>query len=107
MESIKKSNNPQPKIKNITGDKVCVLLDHKFGSQRCYMPDWSEEPYTVGKLLDGSIAPLRDVMDDATGVIDRQVRDVLAEPQKRRSNMINTKFKYLRSELLLVQKKAH
>ena len=43
LESIRKSDNPQPRIE--AGDKVRVLIKKKF--EKGYMPDWSDEIYTV------------------------------------------------------------
>ncbi|MFM7990519.1 MAG: hypothetical protein ACKPKO_65490, partial [Candidatus Fonsibacter sp.] len=43
LESIRKTDNPQPRIDQ--GDKVRVIFKKKFG--KGYMPDWSDEVYTV------------------------------------------------------------
>ena len=43
LESIKKTDNPQPRIE--AGDKVRVVVEQKF--EKGYMPDWSDEIYTV------------------------------------------------------------
>ncbi|MFM7978319.1 MAG: hypothetical protein ACKPKO_03305, partial [Candidatus Fonsibacter sp.] len=43
LESIIKSDNPQPRIDQ--GDKVRVIFKKKF--EKGYMPDWSDEVYTV------------------------------------------------------------
>ena len=43
LESIRKTDNPQPRIDQ--GDKVRVIIKKKFA--KGYKPDWSEEVYTV------------------------------------------------------------
>ena len=43
LESIRKTDNPQPRLKE--GDKVKVVIKKKF--EKGYMPDWSDEVYTV------------------------------------------------------------
>ena len=41
LESIRKTDNPQPRIS--AGDKVRVIVKKKF--EKGYMPDWSDEVY--------------------------------------------------------------
>ena len=43
LESIRKTDNPQPRI--AARDKVRVVIKKKF--ENGYMPDWSDEVYTV------------------------------------------------------------
>ena len=43
LESIRKTDNPQPRIDQ--GDMVRVIFKKKF--EKGYMPDWSDEVYTV------------------------------------------------------------
>ena len=49
LESIRKSNSPQPRIE--AGDKVRVIIKKKF--EKGYMPDWSDEIYTVQSVSKG------------------------------------------------------
>ena len=43
LESNRKTDNPQPRIAE--GDKVRAVIKKKF--EKGYMPDWSNEVYTV------------------------------------------------------------
>ena len=43
LESIRKTDNQQPRIE--AGDNVKVIIKKKF--EKGYMPDWSDEVYTV------------------------------------------------------------
>ena len=49
LESIRKSDNPQPRI--VEGDNVRVVVKKKF--EKGYMPDWSDEVYTVQSVSKG------------------------------------------------------
>ena len=49
LESIGKSDNPQPQIGE--GDKVRVVIKKNF--EKGYMPDWSDEVYTVQSVSKG------------------------------------------------------
>ncbi len=49
LESVRKSGNPQPRIER--GDKVRVIVNNKF--EKGYMPDWSDEVYTVESVSKG------------------------------------------------------
>ena len=49
LESIKKTDNPQPRIE--AGDTVRVVVKKKF--EKGYMPDWSDEIYTVQSVSKG------------------------------------------------------
>ena len=54
-ERIRKGDNPQPRIDE--GDKVRVAIKKKF--EKGYMPDWSDEVYTVQSVSKGrNEAPL-------------------------------------------------
>ena len=56
LESIRKSNNSQPRIDE--GDKVRVVIKKKK-FEKGYMPDWSDEVYTVQSVSKGrNEAPL-------------------------------------------------
>ena len=55
LESIRKTDNPQPRIAE--GDKVRVVIKKNF--EKGYMPDWSDEVYTVQSVSKGrNEAPL-------------------------------------------------
>ena len=96
LESIKKSDNPQPRIDQ--GDTVRVIIKKKF--EKGYMPDWSEKVYTVRNRL---------FRDDTTfeylgsaPVTERQAMYVL-------NDLVNTlptakKGMFTRSDLMLVRK---
>ena len=49
LEGIRKTDNPQPRIAE--GDKVMVIISKKF--EKGYMPDWSDEVYTVQSVSKG------------------------------------------------------
>ena len=95
FESIRKSDNPQPRIE--AGDKVRVIIKKKF--EKGYMPDWSDELYTVQNVSKGKDnAPFDRIAYQP--IIDRQAMYRLRDP----NNTLN-KYKnglYSRSELLLV-----
>ena len=97
LESIRKSDNPQPQIE--AGDKVRVIIKKKF--EKGYMPDWSDELYTVQSVFKGKDkAPIDRIA--LQPVIERQ-----AMYRLRDSNNTLSKYKngmYSRSELLLVKK---
>ena len=58
LESIRKSDNPQPRLER--GDKVKVIVKLKF--EKGYMPDWSDEVYTVDSVSKGrDQAPLTHI----------------------------------------------
>ena len=98
LESIRKSDNPQPRIDQ--GDKVRVIVKKKF--EKGYMPDWSDEVYTVETVSKGrDQAPMTHILSHQP-IIDRQAMYLLRDP----NNTLN-KYKkrmFMRSELLLVQK---
>ena len=99
LESIKKTDNPQPRIE--AGDKVRVVVKKKF--EKGYMPDWSDEVYTVQSVSKGEHqAPLTHISYGP--IIKRQAMYQLRDPNNTLKNYKNGM--YARSELLLV-KKAH
>ena len=97
LESIRKSDNPQPRI--VEGDKVRVVVKKKF--EKGYMPDWSDEVYTVQSVSKGrNEAPLTHISYQP--IIDRQAMYQLRDPNNTLNNY--KKGMFTRSELLLVQK---
>ena len=97
LESIRKSDNPQPRIE--AGDKVRVIIKKK--SEKGYMPDWSDELYTVQSVSKGK--------DDASldqiayqPIINRQALYRLRDPNNTLHDY--KRGLYTRSELLLVKK---
>ena len=97
LESIRKTDNPQPRIAE--GDKVRVVINKKF--EKGYMPDWSDEVYTVQNVSKGpNEAPLTHISYQP--IIDRQAMYQLRDPNNTLNNYKNGMF--TRSELLLVQK---
>ena len=50
LESIRRTGNPQARIAE--GDKVRVIIKKKF--EKGYMPDWSDEIYTVQSVSKGT-----------------------------------------------------
>ena len=67
LESIRKSDNPQPRIE--AGDEVRVVINKKF--EKGYMPDWSDERYTVQSVSKGKEdAPVDRIAYQP--IIDRQ-----------------------------------
>ena len=98
LESIKKTDNPQPRIE--AGDKVRVVVKKKF--EKGYMPDWSDEIYTVQSVSKGKDdAPLDQIAYQP--IIDRQAMYRLRDPNNTLSKYKNGM--YSRSELLLVKKR--
>ena len=99
LESIRKTDNPQPCIAE--GDTVRVIVKKKF--EKGYMPDWSDEVYTVQNVSKGrNEAPLTHISYQP--IIDRQAMYLLRDPNNTRHNCKNGMFTL--NELLLVQK-AH
>ena len=97
LESIRKTDNPQPQIDQ--GDKVRVIFKKKF--EKGYMPDWSDEVYTVETAEGRDQAPMTHILSHQP-IIDRQAMYLLRDP----NNTLN-KYKkrmFMRSELLLVRK---
>ena len=97
LESIRKSDIPQPRIAE--GDKVKAVINKKF--EKGYVPDWSDEVYTVQSVSKGrNEAPLTHISYQP--IIDRQAMYQLRDPNNTRNNYKHGMF--TRSELLLVQK---
>ena len=98
LESIKKTDNPQPRIE--AGGKVRVVVKKKF--EKGYMTDWSDEIYTVQSLSKGKDdEALTDIYSHGS-ILERQAMHRLRDP----NNTLN-KYKngmYARNELLLVKK---
>jgi hypothetical protein len=98
LESIRKSDNPQPRIE--AGDKVRVIIKKKF--EKGYMPDWSDEIYTVQSVSKGKDnEALTDILSHGP-IIERQAMYRLRDPNNTLSRYKNGM--YSRSELLLVKK---
>ena len=96
LESIRTSDNPQPRIAE--GDKVRVVINNKY--EKGYMPDWSDEVYTVQSVSKGRNAPLTHISYQP--IIDRQAMYQLRDQNNTRNNYKHGMFTL--SELLLVQK---
>ena len=96
LESTKKSDNPQPRIDQ--GDRVRVIIKKKFA--KGYMPDWSEEVYTVCNRVFRDETTLGRLASAA--VTERQVMYVLEDPDNTRQTA--KKGMFTRSDLLLVRK---
>ena len=96
LESIRKTDAPHPRLE--PGDKVRVIIKKKF--EKGYMPDWSDEVYTVQNRMYRNDVPLSRLAD--APVIDRQAMYVLEDPNNTLAP--SKKRMYQRSELLLVQK---
>ena len=80
------------------GDNVKVVINKKF--EKGYMPDWSDEVYTVQNVSKGrNEAPLTHISYQP--VIDRQALYLLRDPNNALHNYNNGMF--TRSELVLVQ----
>ena len=96
-ERIRKGDNPQPRIDE--GDKFRVAIKKKF--EKGYMPDWSDEVYTVQSVSKGrNKAPLTHISYQP--IIDRQAMYQLRDPNNTLNQFKNGMF--TRSELLLVKK---
>jgi hypothetical protein len=96
LESIRKSDNPQPRINQ--GDKVRVVIKKKFA--KGYMPDWSEEVYTVSNRVFRDETTLGRLASAA--VTERQAMYGLEDPNGTLPTA--KKGMFARSELLLVRK---
>jgi hypothetical protein len=97
LESIRKTDDPQARIAE--GDKVRVIIKKKF--EKGYMPDWSDELYTVQNVFKGKDkAPIDRIA--LQPVIERQAMYRLRDPNNTLSRYKNGM--YSRSELLLVKK---
>ena len=99
LESIRKADNPQPRIAE--GGKVRVIINKKF--EKGYMPDWSNEIYTVQSVSKGKDNEAFAHISQGP-IIERQALYQQRDP----NNTLNSykKGMYMRNELLLVNK-AH
>ena len=96
LESIKKTDNPQPRIDQ--GDRVRVIIKKKFA--KGYMPDWSEKVYTVRNRLFRDETTFEHLASAA--VTERQAMYVLEDPDN--TLPAAKKGMFTRSDLLLVRK---
>ena len=94
LEAIRRTDNPQPRLQ--VGDKVRRIMKKKH--EKGYVPDWSEQVYTVKELKDGNVSRyLGDTVKPETYyVLEDTIPKTL--PSFKRS--------FQRSELLLVKKAA-
>jgi len=97
LESIRRTDNPQARIK--AGDKVRVIIKKKF--EKGYMPDWSDEVYTVQSVSKGKDDEDIDHISQGP-IIERQALYQLRDPNNTLSSF--KKGMFMRSELLLVKK---
>ena len=97
LESIRKTDNPQARIAE--GDKVRVIIKKKF--EKGYMPDWSDEVYTVQSVSKGKDDEDIDHISQGP-IIERQALYQLRDPNNTLSSY--KKGMFMRSELLLVKK---
>ena len=97
LESIRKTDNPQPRLEE--GDKVRVVIKKKF--EKGYMPDWSDEVYTVQSVSKGKDNEALTHISDGP-IIERQAMYSLEDPNNTLTDSKNGM--YTRNELLLVQK---
>ena len=81
LESIRKTDNPQPRIK--AGDKVRVIIKKKF--EKGYMPDWSDEVYTVQSVSKGKDDEDIDHISQGP-IIERQALYQLRDPNNTLSS---------------------
>ena len=97
LESINKTDNPQARIAD--GDKVKVIIKKRF--EKGYMPDWSNEIYTVQSVSKGKDNEAFTHISQGP-IIERQALYQLRDP----NNTLNSykKRMCMRSELLLVKK---
>ena len=96
LESKRKTDAPHPRLD--PGDKVRVIVKKKF--EKGYMPDWSDEVYTVRDRMYRNDAALSQLGN--APVLDRQAVYVLDDPRRTLSSA--KRGTHQRSELLLVQK---
>ena len=97
LESIKKTDTPQPRLEE--GDKVRVVVKKKF--EKGFVPDWSDEVYTVQSVSQGTDNEALIHIPDGP-LIERRAMSSLADPN---NTLTDSKIgTYTRNELLLVQK---
>ena len=92
LESIRKSDRPQPVI-NI-GDDVRVMVKKKF--DKSYVPNWTDKTYKVTKKQEWNYVYLYDDQPD-----DPQT---MYGPDDPTNDLPRYKERYMRHELLLVKK---
>jgi hypothetical protein len=92
LESIRKTDNPQPRLHS--GDQVRVVIKKKF--DKGYKPDYTDKVYTVDRGYDANYVYF---MDDS---VDPQRQYILHDPDNTLPKY--KKKKFMRSELLLVKK---
>ena len=91
LESIRRTDNPQPRLD--AGDLVRVMVKKKF--DKGYEPDWSERTYRIRARVQGNHAGLH------ADVVDPQTQYQLEDPG---GTLPGYKQKFMRNELLLVKK---
>ena len=92
LESIRKMDNPQPRLDS--GDQVRVVIKKKF--DKGYKPDYTDKVYTVDRSVDSNYVYFMDQS------VDPQRQYILHDPDNTLPKYKNKKF--MRSELLLVKK---
>ena len=81
LESIKNTDNPQPRIE--AGDKVKVVVKTNF--EKGYVPDWNDKIYTLQSVSKGrDDAPLTHISYEP--IIKRQAMYQLRNPNKTLNN---------------------
>jgi hypothetical protein len=93
LESIRKTDNPQPRLDS--GDQVRVVIKKKF--DKGYKPDYTDKVYTVDRGYDANYVYF---MDDS---VDPQRQYILHDPDNTLPKY--KKKKFMRSELLLVKRR--
>jgi hypothetical protein len=94
LEAIRRTDNPQPRLQ--VGDRVRRIMKKKH--EKGYVPDWSEQVYTVKELKDGNVSRyLGDTVKPETYY-------VLEDSNPK--TLPSFKRSFQRSELLLVKKAA-
>ena len=91
LESIRKSDNPQPVIKK--GDEVRVMVKKKF--DKSYVPNWTDETYKVTKKQEWNHVYLHDDTPK-----DPQTMYGLSDPT---NDLPRYKERFMRHELLRVK----
>jgi hypothetical protein len=92
LESIRKTDNPQPRLDS--GDQVRVVIKKKF--DKGYKPDYTDKVYTVDRSVDSNYVYFMDQS------VDPQRQYILHDPDNTLPKY--KKKKFMRSELLLVKK---
>ena len=91
LESIRKSDNPQPIIEK--GDEVRVMVKKKF--DKSYVPNWTDKTYKVTKKQEWNHVYLHDDTPD-----DPQTMYGLSDPS---NDLPRYKDRFMRHELLRVK----